>query len=775
MNKKKKIILNFFLIIFFIVFNNKSFSKDLFEIEAKEVKYNNSKNLVIANGDAIASNEEGKKIKADQILYYKNKGLIKTTGNSEYISAFNNLQSNNFTYNINLKKLNATGNVIFTDQNNNKFFFDDLDFDEISQQGKGMNVRVKTEDGSYLQSKKGEFDKKKNIIKLSNGEFTTCINIKNKKNEFCPSWSLKSKEIIHDKNNKKVIHKNAFLKLKKLPVFYTPYISHPDPSVKRQSGFLPPLIKTLSNIGRTIQVPYFWAINKNKDITITPVFYFDEHSLIKTSYRQALKNGTFNVENGYSKGYKRLNKKGRTKGSRNYFFADLALRKNDIIFKNNEINFKLQRVSQDNFVRVNKINTRLFEENIRTLENSLKISSYETSKRIELKTGIFENLNINDSSKYTYYLPDGLYSINSNKIKNFNTNFNSYFQAKKFSKNQKQAKVRNILSLDSKDYILKNNGITNAFKTSIYNNNIYNENVTGLKKNANIDNYLTVALDSSLPLAKFSQNSYQILKPRTFLKYTNGQMQNANSNVKILNYSDIYSMNRTNNLDTPEVGASLGYGIDYSYNKTNSRTLTTLYKSSFGIGQVLRDKQEQNMPITSSLNNKSSDFSSYFKYEYFGKQNKISTANKEKVNFLNYFKQNKITVDYNFNFENSLEDLNKQSLGIYGTYKTLNSSLKFEQKKNHVGNDKNAIFSIKKLIADNYYFNLETKKNFINNNSEYHKISFNYENDCIQTSLALNRDFYSDKDVANSKTLIFGIIIKPFSNSFAPDLTSFVE
>ena len=161
MSKKKKLILNFFLIIFFIVFNNKSFSKDLFEIEAKEVKYNNSKNLVIANGDAIASNKEGKKIKADQILYYKNKGLIITTGNSEYISASNNLQSKSFKYNINSKKLNATGNVIFTDQNNNKFFFDELDFDEISQQGKGLNIRVKTQDGSYLQSKKGEFDKKK--------------------------------------------------------------------------------------------------------------------------------------------------------------------------------------------------------------------------------------------------------------------------------------------------------------------------------------------------------------------------------------------------------------------------------------------------------------------------------------------------------------------------------------------------------------------------------------------------------------------------------------
>ena len=54
---------------------------------------------------------------------------------------------------------------------------------------------------------------------------------------------------------------------------------------------------------------------------------------------------------------------------------------------------------------------------------------------------------LNDSSKYTYFFPDGIFSINSKKNKFYNLNFNSYFQGKKFEKTQKQLKVKNNLSL----------------------------------------------------------------------------------------------------------------------------------------------------------------------------------------------------------------------------------------------------------------------------------------------------------------------------------------
>jgi LPS-assembly protein len=59
--------------------------------------------------------------------------------------------------------------------------------------------------------------------------------------------------------------------------------------------------------------------------------------------------------------------------------------------------------------------------------------------------------------------------------------------------------------------------------------------------------------------------------------------------------------------------------------------------------------------------------------------------------------------------------------------------------------------------------------------TEYNRFSFNFENDCIIGSLTYSKDFYSDKDLKNTKTLIFGITIKPFADSLGPDLTEFIN
>ena len=772
LTKNSKVLSIILLIIIFV--KNTSNSSENFEIMAKKVEFIKSENLVIANGDAKAIHASGKKILANKILYYKNKNLIKTIENSLFSDGDINISAKQFFYDTKLKIIKASGNVVLTDKNKNKFFFEEFEYDQIKLIGKGKRVRVKTTEGIYLKSKDAIIKKSNDTIELNFADFTTCSKIKNDNNEFCPSWSINSKKTTHNKKERKISHKHAVLKLKNIPVFYTPYITHPDPSVKRQSGFLPPIVKTLTNIGRTIQVPYFWSLDVDKDITITPTYYFNEHDLLKTSYRQAFKNGFLNIETGYSKGYKRLNKTGRTKGSRNYFFTEYNKKLPNFVFDNSDIKIKIQKISQQNFVRVNKINTKLFKNDIRILENTLQISSNKKNKRFNLKIGAFENMDVFDNAKYTYYLPDGAYQQNKN-YKKFNLNFNSFFQGKKFEKNQKQGKVRNSVLIDTKKLILKKNGIDTMLKFALHNNNIYNDNVAGLKNNLNIDNYFTLASDSSLPLAKFSKKKYQLIKPRVFIKYTSGKMQDASSNEKIMNYSDIFSMNRTNNLDTPEVGTSAGYGIDYLFSENNLSKSGISKKLSSGFGQVYRTKAQSLMPNKSSLNNKSSDFVGYLKYDLYGQNNNYKNNKDDKIKFLSNFEKNFLTFNYKFNLENDLSEFSKNSIELSGNYKKFNTSLKFEEKNNHIGSNRSGNLNIKKLFRDNYYMSFDGKKNLKDSSSEYLRYGINFENDCLITSLTFSRDFYTDKDITSSKTLIFGIVLKPFADNFAPDLSNFIN
>ena len=82
-----------------------------------------------------------------------------------------------------------------------------------------------------------------NKTTMSKGVFTVC----QKKDDQCPPWSLKAKKISHDKIKKTIYYEHATLKVYDIPIFYFPKFFHPDPTVKRQSGFLIPHINN-SNI-----------------------------------------------------------------------------------------------------------------------------------------------------------------------------------------------------------------------------------------------------------------------------------------------------------------------------------------------------------------------------------------------------------------------------------------------------------------------------------------------------------------------------------------------
>ena len=113
----------------------------------------------------------------------------------------------------------------------------------------------------------------------------------------------------HDNISKTIYYENAVIKVYDIPIFYLPFLSHPDPSVKRRSGFLPPSFSDTKNLGAGVTVPYFWAINDDKNFTIKNRLFIDEHPLFHGEYHQAFKNSNFITDFGYTEGYKKSSAK----------------------------------------------------------------------------------------------------------------------------------------------------------------------------------------------------------------------------------------------------------------------------------------------------------------------------------------------------------------------------------------------------------------------------------------------------------------------------------
>ena len=83
--------------------------------------------------------------------------------------------------------------------------------------------------------------------------------------------------MLHDNKKKTIFYEHAVIKVYDIPIFYVPRLSHPDPSVDRRSGFLPPSITNSKNLGTGISLPYFFAVSKDKNLTVNTRIYDSEH------------------------------------------------------------------------------------------------------------------------------------------------------------------------------------------------------------------------------------------------------------------------------------------------------------------------------------------------------------------------------------------------------------------------------------------------------------------------------------------------------------------
>ena len=175
-------------------------------------------------------------------------------------------------------------------------------------------------------------------LKIHKGVFSTC-NIENKN---CRGWELSAKEFNHDKNKKIFEYKDSWLKLFDYKVFFLPFFNHPDPSVKRKSGFLTPSYSSSTRFGTAINFPYYKVLGEDKDITLSPRYYADKSFLLQNEYRQVLLNSNIVSDFSLLVG---------NEGTKSHIFY------NQIGNINNDISYQLnlQDVEGDNYLKNHKL------------------------------------------------------------------------------------------------------------------------------------------------------------------------------------------------------------------------------------------------------------------------------------------------------------------------------------------------------------------------------------------------------------------------------------
>jgi LPS-assembly protein len=128
-----------------------------------------------------------------------------------------------------------------------------------------------------------------------------------------PLWQVRAKTITHDKEAQEIYYRGATLDFAGVPVMYTPYMSSPDPTVKRRQGFLSPTPGYSPNIGAFVRTPYYVDISPDKDMTISPTFSTTDKAQLAMQYRERFARGDFRIDGSFTKA-KLVNDDGVDKG-----------------------------------------------------------------------------------------------------------------------------------------------------------------------------------------------------------------------------------------------------------------------------------------------------------------------------------------------------------------------------------------------------------------------------------------------------------------------------
>ena len=771
----------FFLILIFSFTSTKLLAEDL-NINAEIIKLDKKNNTIVLKKNVLVKDEKLNEIQATEAIYNKNTQTLKTIGKTKIKTSegylldskniiFDNIKGEILSYN-NAEIIDKEGNKISSqmfkyDRNNNLFFskgdielldknkniykFSEIYINEKEQKIVGSDIKVFLEQDNFKIDQENDtrifansVSTSKDKSELSKGILTFC---KYRENGKCPPWSIQARKINHDVEKKTIYYTNAVLKIYDVPVLFTPKFAHPDPSVKRRSGFLIPELVNNSTLGSGLIAPYFVNLGPDRDITLTPKLYVNENPLMLTEYRRDFENSFLIVDAGYTEGYKRKNNK-KTAGGRNHLFSRL----NVDLFSDNEnldgsLEFNFQKASNHTYFKIYDINTALAEKDKKILENNINFELNSEDDFLTAEASVFEDLSISSNKKYEYIFPHITYDknlVSSEKYGFFDLRSNLKFR--NFETDKTKQLFVNDFNWKSKKWA-SDFGLENQLTGTIKTVNYESKNVDGFKNNEfNSEISSAVGLISKLPLLKIKENMLQTLTPKLLFRYSPTHIRDVDDKIR-LNYSNIFKLNRIGEIDVLENGLSATYGFEYKYETKDTKNSQNYEeKFSLSVGQIINEKENKDLPAP--LNQKISDT-----------VGQITWKPNDFIKFRNNYSIDQNYKDYNYNELNT--EINLAPVKFNFSYL---------EEQDYIGKQEFIKSEMSFVANESSKLSFSTKRNLLKDSSEYYNLSYEYFNDCLRAGLFFRREFYTDKDIEPDNSLMFKITLIPFGDVFSPKL-----
>ena len=720
-------------------------------INAQQIFYLKDEEKIFTVGKTLIKISNKYDIEGFDLTFFKDKMILSSKKNAIITDSESNIYKlEQFQYSINQEILKGKNITSITNDKKNKsdeLFFKTGFFDLKKNKFLGKDVAAKFHKDLFGDNKNDPrinavsgFGNKFNTY-FKKGVFTSC-----KKTDKCPPWKITSDEIHHDKIKKQINYKNAWLEIYDFPVVYFPKFFHPDPSVKRQSGFLKPELGSSNNLGSSVYTPYFFVISDDQDLTIKPRIFDDNKFLLQNEYRKKTKNSLTIADFSFLKGHdSSILDKGDT---RSHLFVQTEM---DLPLDNYEssmLKINYQKASNDNYLKLFELQSPLLLGDNSVLESIMEIDLNHQNYDFTSSIQMYETLSGSNNDRYQYVLPSFNFSKNFN-LENINGSFNFNSSGNNTLRN---TNITTSSILNDLDYSTVNTFFENGIKAKL---NVFLKNINSVgKNNPTYKNSPQSELMSaysyyaSLPLIKKNSKTFNTLEPKLSLRFSPHEMKNNSNSSRRIDNSNIFASNRLSLGDSFEAGESITLGLDFKKEKinTNNKIKEMEEYIDFKLASVFRLDEEKNMPTNSTLNKKSSNIFGQF----------------------NFKPLDNVSLGYNFSLTDDLDKLEYSSLITEMNYRNFSTQFDYLEETGVIGKTNIIANKTQYNFNNANSFSFSTRRNRKINLTEYYDLVYEYNNDCLIAGIKYNKKYYNDVDIKPVEQLFFSITIVPLG-TFSPD------
>ncbi|WP_262691829.1 LPS-assembly protein LptD [Kordiimonas aestuarii] len=242
--------------------------------------------------DEASANVE---LSADSLTYNPDTGEVRAIGRVYFQRDGYVLEAGEVVYNERTGTAEAFGAVELTTPTGERILAPKVILSDALRDAFVEDIRLLMTDGAQVAAAEATRDGEAGTTTLDHAVYSPCKVCADGSGKE-PLWQIKAVRVVHDREKKRLYYKNASLEVFGVPILWTPYFSHPDPTVDRASGLLPLDIQTGKNLGVVIGVPYYHVFNDSQDATLKPIFTTKEGLVLAGEYRHHLGFGRYEMD-----------------------------------------------------------------------------------------------------------------------------------------------------------------------------------------------------------------------------------------------------------------------------------------------------------------------------------------------------------------------------------------------------------------------------------------------------------------------------------------------